>query len=71
MGLVVFANSWLIHFSPLQGMVDAGENVSITLKREFSEEALNTLEATPEERKRIEASVTDLFRKGTEVRKEL
>ena len=48
-------------------MVDAGENVSLTLKREFSEEALNALEATPEQRKRLEASVTDLFRRGTEV----
>ena len=52
----------------LQGMVDAGENVSVTLKREFSEEALNALEATPEERKRIETSITDLFSKGTEVK---
>ena len=52
----------------LQGMVDAGENVSVTLKREFSEEALNALEATPEEKKRIETSITDLFSKGTEVK---
>ena len=49
-------------------MVDAGENVSVTLKREFSEEALNTLEATPEEKKRIETSIADLFSKGTEVK---
>ena len=48
--------------------MDAGENVSITLKREFSEEALNALEATPEEKKRIETSITDLFSKGTEVK---
>ena len=48
--------------------MDAGENVSITLKREFSEEALNALEATPEEKKRIETSITDLFIKGTEVK---
>ena len=51
-------------------MVDAGENVSDTLKREFSEEALNALEATPQERKRIEESIADLFRRGTEVRNE-
>ena len=51
----------------LQGMVDAGENVSVTLKREFSEEALNALEASPEEKKRIETSIADLFSKGTEV----
>lgn len=48
--------------------MDAGENVSITLKREFSEEALNALEATPEEKIRIETSITDLFSKGTEVK---
>ncbi len=48
-------------------MVDAGENISVTLKREFSEEALNALEATEEERKRIEASIADLFRHGREV----
>ena len=33
----------------MQGMVDAGENVSVTLKREFGEEALNTLELSPAE----------------------
>ena len=52
----------------MQGMVDAGEKVSVTLMREFSEEALNTLEASPEERDRIEAAVGELFKAGTEVR---
>ena len=32
-----------------QGMVDAGEQVSLTLKREFGEEALNTLMLSSEE----------------------
>ncbi len=48
-------------------MVDAGESVSVTLKREFSEEALNSLEASPEEKERIEAAIHDLFLKGKEV----
>ncbi len=51
----------------LQGMVDAGEQVSVTLKREFSEEAMNTLEASPEEKKRLETSINKLFTMGDEV----
>ena len=51
----------------LQGMVDAGEAVSVTLKREFGEEALNTLEASPEERKRLAEHISQLFQKGREV----
>ncbi|XP_005093921.1 ADP-ribose pyrophosphatase, mitochondrial isoform X2 [Aplysia californica] len=49
------------------GMVDAGEVVSITLKREFGEEALNSLEANDADKKAIEASINDLFMKGVEV----
>lgn len=48
-------------------MVDAGEQVSVTLKREFSEEAMNTLEASPEEKKRLETSINKLFTMGDEV----
>ena len=51
----------------LQGMVDPGEKVSVTLKREFSEEALNTLSASPEKKKEIEHAITHLFTRGTEV----
>jgi len=49
------------------GMIDAGERLSVTLKREFSEEAMNSLDATPAEKAAIEANITDLFRKGEEV----
>lgn len=43
------------------GMVDPGELVSLTLQREFSEEALNSLDAPPEERERIHQHITRLF----------
>ncbi|KAK6191631.1 hypothetical protein SNE40_003273 [Patella caerulea] len=51
------------------GMVDAGEVVSVTLRREFGEEALNTFEAPPEEKVHIEKSLDKLFHSGTEVYK--
>ncbi|KAK3785345.1 hypothetical protein RRG08_045570 [Elysia crispata] len=49
------------------GMVDAGEVVTMTLRREFGEEALNSLEATEQEKKQIEASINELFSRGQEV----
>ncbi|XP_070573291.1 ADP-ribose pyrophosphatase, mitochondrial-like isoform X2 [Ptychodera flava] len=49
------------------GMVDAGDTVSATLKREFGEEALNSMDATDAEKKTIEKSVADLFKCGIEV----
>ena len=57
-----------ISFHLLQGMVEPGENVSVTLKREFTEEAMNALEVSEEEKDKIEHNVQDLFSKGTEVR---
>ena len=48
-------------------MVDSGENVSATLKREFGEEAMNTVEATPEEKKKIEEQISKLFKSGERV----
>ena len=52
------------------GMVDPGEAVSVTLKREFSEEAMNTLQANDAERDQIEQRIHNLFHKGTEVKYE-
>ncbi|XP_023932559.1 ADP-ribose pyrophosphatase, mitochondrial-like [Lingula anatina] len=49
------------------GMVDAGERVSVTLKREFAEEAMNSLEANSEEKEKIKKSLETLFSKGVEV----
>ncbi|XP_062875070.1 ADP-ribose pyrophosphatase, mitochondrial [Trichomycterus rosablanca] len=43
------------------GMVDPGELVSLTLQREFSEEAMNSLQASPQEQKRIHERITQLF----------
>ncbi|KAM4634652.1 ADP-ribose pyrophosphatase, mitochondrial [Polymixia lowei] len=43
------------------GMVDPGEVVSLTLQREFSEEALNSLAATPSERAKLQEHITKLF----------
>lgn len=47
--------------------MDAGESVSATLRREFGEEAMNSLEATPEEKVEIEEAIKDLFEHGQEV----
>ncbi|XP_068193768.1 ADP-ribose pyrophosphatase, mitochondrial isoform X2 [Antennarius striatus] len=44
------------------GMVDAGEQVSLTLQREFSEEALNSLAVPPSERAKIHERITKLFK---------
>lgn len=46
----------------LQGMVDPGEQVSLTLQREFSEEALNSLAVPFSEREKIYARITKLFK---------
>ncbi|XP_019616862.1 PREDICTED: ADP-ribose pyrophosphatase, mitochondrial-like [Branchiostoma belcheri] len=51
------------------GMVDVGENVSLTLKREFGEETMNSLLASPEEKKEIENNLAKLFSHGEEVYK--
>ena len=48
-------------------MVDPGEKVTLTLRREFSEEALNGLEMSPIEKDRIKSKLDDLFAHGTEV----
>ncbi len=50
-----------------QGMVEPGESVSKTLKKEFGEEAMNSLEATGVEKKEIEAQIAELFRNGKSV----
>ncbi|XP_054463654.1 ADP-ribose pyrophosphatase, mitochondrial [Anoplopoma fimbria] len=44
------------------GMVDAGEQVSVTLQREFSEEALNSLAALPSEKAKISERIINLFK---------
>ncbi|GAA6226107.1 ADP-ribose pyrophosphatase, mitochondrial [Lates japonicus] len=44
------------------GMVDPGEQVSLTLQREFSEEALNSLSVSPSERAKLHERITKLFK---------
>ena len=41
--------------------------MSGTLKKEFGEEALNSLEATDEEKRAIEAHINQLFKSGDKV----
>lgn len=48
-------------------MVDPGEQVSLTVKREFFEEALNSLQITQEEKNSMENSLENFFSKGSEV----
>ncbi|XP_028842642.1 ADP-ribose pyrophosphatase, mitochondrial [Denticeps clupeoides] len=43
------------------GMVDPGERVSVTLQREFSEEALNSLEASAREKEQLQQHISQLF----------
>lgn len=45
-------------------MVDPGEEVSATLKREFSEEAMASLDATESELENIRYEVNKAFREG-------
>ena len=50
-------------------MVDPGEQISITLKREFSEEALALPEMNDEDQKETCAQhVAEYFREGLEVK---
>ena len=48
-------------------MVTPGEAVSLTLKREFSEETMNSLEVSDEQKQVIKEQVEEMFRHGTEV----
>lgn len=50
-----------ICFPPSKGMVDPGEKITTTLKREFEEEALNSLQKSPEEKAKLEKQLQKLF----------
>ena len=47
--------------------MDGGEEVSAALKREFGEEALNSIEATEEEKEKIKEDLKKYFAMGTEM----
>ena len=49
------------------GMVEPGDNVSITLKKEFGEEALSSLECTDEEKVAMKKNLNILFKSGSTV----
>eukprot|EP00055_Hartaetosiga_balthica_P008564 m.32327 g.32327 ORF g.32327 m.32327 type:complete len:276 (+) comp6376_c0_seq3:45-872(+) len=49
------------------GMVDEGEQVSLTLAREFSEEALNSMEMSEEEKHKIAEKVHEAFTHGEKI----
>ncbi|OAD57903.1 ADP-ribose pyrophosphatase, mitochondrial [Eufriesea mexicana] len=51
------------------GMVDPGETVSATLKREFMEEAMNFLGKDETEKEKLEKSMRTFFEKGEEIYK--
>lgn len=51
------------------GMVDPGELVTSTLRREFCEEALDSLALSSERKNELEKSLQAFFSKGTEVYK--
>lgn len=51
------------------GMVDKDEQVSVTLRREFGEEALNTLELPEGEKRQVSQGLNNLFRDGVEIYK--
>lgn len=48
-------------------MCDPGEMVSVTLKREFMEEAANSTVKNDEEKEKIEKELDFIFSKGIEV----
>ena len=49
-------------------MVEPGDNVSATLKKEFGEESLGSLELSPEKRAELEKNISLLFQGGEKVR---
>jgi ADP-ribose pyrophosphatase len=46
------------------GMVDPGENVSLTLKREFGEETMASMEMRPDERATLMDELEHVFKRG-------
>lgn len=49
-------------------MVEPGDTVSATLKKEFGEEAMNSMEAPEAEKKVIKEHIDHLFNSGVQVR---
>jgi len=52
----------------VQGMVDPGEVVTTTVKREFIEEAMDSLALSEDDQRRINQQISDFFKHYSEVR---
>ena len=50
-----------------QGMVDPGEMVTQTVRREFIEEAMNSLALCEDDQRRVNQQINDFFQKYSEV----
>ena len=50
-------------------MVDPGEQVSVTVRREFMEEALDSTTASEDKKQEMEAMVDSFFQRGEEIYK--
>jgi len=48
-------------------MVEPGDTVSRTLKKEFGEEAMNSMDASETEKIEIERHINELFKGGTKI----
>jgi len=51
----------------VQGMVDPGEVVTTTVRREFIEEAMNSLALSEDDQRRLYQQISDFFKKYSEV----
>jgi len=51
----------------VQGMVDPGEVVTTTVKREFIEEAMDSLALSEDDQHRLNQQISDFFKKNSEV----
>lgn len=49
-------------------MVEPGDTVSKTLKKEFGEEAFNSIELSQHEQKELQEALTKLFQNGSMVK---
>ena len=52
----------------MQGMVDPGEVVTTTVKREFIEEAMDSMALSEDDQRRINQQISDFFKNYSEVR---
>jgi len=51
----------------MQGMVDPGEVVTTTVKREFIEEAMDLMALSEDDQRRINQQISDFFKNYSEV----